>query len=572
MRRPIIGTIVGTALLLANAGPAAAQTRGALRDGVGVTIDQGPAAVPAPSQWGAVDERALRHYASQYDYAAVDREIARLKAMHPGWEPPRDLFGGTGAPGADVDVSSLWAAYDRGDFAAVRRDIAALRRVNPSWEPPPELVELMAAAETRTAMKAELTARNWQEVVAIAEQNPSFVTPAPAYIENLWMAAEAHHELGEDQAVYALYRRVWDAGATADLRLSTLQKALANRNDRELNALVALESDAARDGGEEARFDQIKRDIAGGGGGTPSESDRLGQRLAAVSDGAPSADELAAIEASALSLRHADAAQVIGWYHYDHDDLAAAEAWFERSLTWKPSANAADGLARTLMAQGETERAEEIALEWAGRDPRFATLRRDLEGSGVALQGDPRQRLAATTKLVRGDGRMDPGLLVAQGWALYELERVSEAAEAFERALEGAGRNGKQRGEAAYGLAHAHIARGLTEQARDLLSNNALTHEQRMTVEDVLIRREAVDARNAGRYAESNELIRMVRSRGAADDPSLAALEAWNLLELGQVSEARAIFADLHATFPTAETKAGLKAVLGRQYPGSTWM
>ncbi|HEX6142544.1 MAG TPA: hypothetical protein VFZ01_07495 [Geminicoccaceae bacterium] len=569
MRQHLIAAALGVALATGPGGPVAAQERGALREGVAVQIDRMPGGPPEAGAGGQVDERALRYHAAQYDYAAVDREIARLRALHPGWEPPRDLFGGAARQPAEIDVSGLWATYERGDFAALRRDIEALRRINPAWQPPAKLVDLMAAAETRAMMKAAVAAGDWQKVVVLAERNPEVVNAEPQYIENLWMAAEAHYRLGDAGRAYDLYRAAWAGGIDPDQRLSTLQKGLANRDDRRLQELIALEADQPRDAAQEARFAEIRRDFAGGG--PPNERSRLGLALAKVSAGDVDADELAPIEEEAEALRHGDAAQVLGWYHYEREDWPAAERWFERSLAWQPSGAAAEGLARTLMAVGEKERAAEIARAWSGREPKLAAVLSDLEGSAAVEGGSPRQRLAATMQLIRRGGRVDPGVLVAHGWALYELERVSEAAAAFERAREAATGRPAARGDATYGLAHAHVARGLTEEARLLLREEALTASQRAGVEEVLARREAVDAYRAGHYERSLELVRMLRSR-AGDDASLAALEAWNLLELGDVSEARAIFAGLHASFPTAETKAGLKAVLGRQYPGSTHM
>ena len=567
----LLTTALGLSLVLGATGPLTAQQGGALREGVGVQIDQMPGGPPQAGTTGAVDERALRYYASQYNYAGVDQEIARLKAQHPGWEPPRDLFGGSAAPPGEVDVSGLWAAYERGDFAGVRRDIDALRRINPTWQPPAKLVDLMAAAETRQAIKEAAAAGEWQRVADLAQGSPQLVSADPQYIENLWLAAEAHFRLGERERAYQLYRTAWAGEVDPDLRLSTLQKGLANRDDARLRQLLELEADQARNGTQEARFEQIRRDFAGGGGGgPPSERSRLGLALAQVSAGEVDPEELARIERGAETYRHGDAAQVLGWYYYDREDLPAAERWFERSLAWQPSGAAAEGLARTLMATGETARAEEIARRWSDRDPKLAAVLTDLEGS-AAVSGSPRERLAATMQQIRRGGRVDPGVLVAHGWALYELERTSEAAQTFERAREAATGRAAARGDATYGLAHAQIARGLTGEARALLRDEALTAEQRAGVEDVLARREAIDAYHAGRHEESLELVRMLQAR-SREDASLAALEAWNLLELGQVSEARAIFADLHGSFPTAETKEGLKAVLGRQYPTSTWM
>ncbi|MGI4764415.1 MAG: hypothetical protein ACRYGP_05025, partial [Janthinobacterium lividum] len=56
-----------------------------------------PAAAPASADdpaaaAAAVDESALRYFASQNDLGRVAAEIRRLRSQHPEWEPPQDLF------------------------------------------------------------------------------------------------------------------------------------------------------------------------------------------------------------------------------------------------------------------------------------------------------------------------------------------------------------------------------------------------------------------------------------------------------------------------------------------------
>ena len=233
--------VLATLLLAAGAvpgSPGRAQQTGqgqALHEGVGVQVDLGSGGSVETTAPARVDERALRYYASQYDYARVDAEIARLRTLHPDWQPPRDLFGAPAPQESEVDTSGLWAAYDRGDYGAVRSEINALRRINPTWEPPQKLLDLMAAAEARAALKTAVAQGDWATAIEVGRRYPRQIAPTPELIENLWLVAEAYHRSGQDEAAYALYRQVIEESDDAGLRLSTLQKALANRDDRRLD-------------------------------------------------------------------------------------------------------------------------------------------------------------------------------------------------------------------------------------------------------------------------------------------------------------------------------------------------
>jgi hypothetical protein len=567
---------VATTLLVSTAlgAPARAQDSGtpaqgsALRGDVSVRVDVAPGAPPEPTSSQLVDERALRYYASQYDYAKVDAEIARLKALYPDWQPPRDLFGSPKAPASDVDVSGLWAAYDRGDFAGVRREISALRQINPAWQPPRKLIDLMTAAEVRSELKQAAEKGDWAAIAAVHQRHPEVIAPDPQLVENLWIVAEAYHRMGADDQAYGLYRRVLDESDDADLRLSTLQKALANRSSERLQALIGLEEARPKNATQLARFEQIKKDFKGGaGGGAPSEQSRLGMALARVSAGKVDETDLAWIRSDTEKYRDADAALVLGWYAFDRSDWADAETWFGHSLAWKESPSAAEGLARTYMEQHRFEEAGALATAWRGRAPAFAPILADVERQRLwsDLQGgDPRQTLQVTSRMMAESGTADPGVLIARGWALYGLERPSEAAIAFRQAMEKTEAGSSDHGNAVYGLVHAQVKSGLVEDGRALLKDGSLSDDQRRQLEQVVTSQEAIDAYHDGRHDESLQLVRRLQGSGA--EGSLATLEAWNLLELGRYSEAQAAFAELYRGYQSPEALKGLQTVEARSY------
>ena len=62
------------------------------------------------SNEAAVDESALRYYASLHNVTRANAEIRRLKALHPSWNPPTNIYSSAGA-GSDEDP---FRAFDGG--------------------------------------------------------------------------------------------------------------------------------------------------------------------------------------------------------------------------------------------------------------------------------------------------------------------------------------------------------------------------------------------------------------------------------------------------------------------------
>src|SRR5690242_5932803 len=227
----------------------------------GVTVDltvqrSDPSADAASGE--AVDTTLLRAYASRFDYHKVDEEIRRLKEMHPDWTPPTDLF----APkAAAVDERGLWVSWERGDLAGIDREIAILRSLNPGWTPPQKLTDLVGARRMRDAVAAAASGGDWDGIVRLAAGKPALFTCDQ--IENLWDLAQAQFKTGDRTAAYATYGNAMETCKNADLRLATLQKALANRDNNPLKALIEREAAQPHNAAQEARLATIRKDFGG---------------------------------------------------------------------------------------------------------------------------------------------------------------------------------------------------------------------------------------------------------------------------------------------------------------------
>ena len=60
--------------------------------------------VPAAPAASDVDGTALRYFGRQGDTVRVQREIERLQALHPDWQPPTDLLSDDYVPDPDIEA------------------------------------------------------------------------------------------------------------------------------------------------------------------------------------------------------------------------------------------------------------------------------------------------------------------------------------------------------------------------------------------------------------------------------------------------------------------------------------
>ncbi len=73
----------------------------------------------------AVDESALRYYASLHNFARADAEIKRLKALHPNWTPPTNIYS---TAGAGADEQPFWDLLAADRLEELRAGIALKER------------------------------------------------------------------------------------------------------------------------------------------------------------------------------------------------------------------------------------------------------------------------------------------------------------------------------------------------------------------------------------------------------------------------------------------------------------
>jgi tetratricopeptide (TPR) repeat protein len=161
-------------------------------------------------------------------------------------------------------------------------------------------------------------------------------------------------------------------------------------------------------------------------------------------------DELSTFTQAVDDAKSADGAQTLGWRVYNANDLAGAQAWFQKSVDWQPNESAALGLVVTARRLNQIKVYAELVAKYKGlypkvadfdnamrRYPQIATLpstraRRiagrvggsdwyaNAEAIDKELQRGNYEQTLAMLDERRSHGRPEPAALsVVRGWARY---------------------------------------------------------------------------------------------------------------------------------------------------------
>jgi len=411
-------------VLLAQAGPPtiappAPQMPSAPNTVAPQIMAQTPAPVAAPVAPAAVDESALRYFASRGDTARLQAEISRLRALYPNWSPPSNPL--AGAQNADPQLESMWQLYAQARFPDVRKAIADRQAKEPGWQPPADLLERLKVAEARGQLVVDSDGKRFDSVVKIAAENPSLLTCSE--VDVLWRVAEALASTDKASRARDAYLYVLNNCSNTDERLATVQKAAALLPAAMIDDLLSREK-TGPDGQPE--FEKIRDDI--------------GRRLVGEGNGDAKfvvpASYLFRLEKVATTNNSASDALLLGWYYYRRENVAVAEQWFRRAWTREDSASASQGLALVLIGRKVPAEAEAVIYRW--RDASDDAKAVYLAAAANLLAIDPPVEIDATVLQ-----RMAPVVLAAKdaaaaqqfGWYARAFGQPKTAAEWFQLAL-----------------------------------------------------------------------------------------------------------------------------------------
>ncbi|WP_111430643.1 cellulose synthase [Rhodobacteraceae bacterium DSL-40] len=463
-----------------------------------------------------VDESALRYFARQGDMRRLNAEIERLKALYPGWRPPADPL--ALPPGGDPRIEAMWRLFAEGRYAEVRDAIAKTQAEDPDWTPPEDLLNQLAAGETRTRLVNASDLKQYGTVVRVATENPELLTCADTDV--LWRVAEAFAETGKGERAKDAYSYVLENCENPDERLATMQKAMNELRRPMMVDLLSLEHTQTDGRGE---FDSIR--------------DELARR--AVAEG--NADAKLSVEpadltrVAALFETKGDVhdALLLGWYHLQREQISEASTWFEKAHGVEDTAVGAQGLALTQIAEGQFASAEATMAPW--RDDSDAARSVYLAASANLLAGDPPAVLDEAVLQ-----RMVPAVLKAQdaatarqlGWYARAFKQEKTAEQWFVTAL---GWNAGDE-DAAYGLGLTRVALGDSAGLKALKSDWSGKSERIAAL--------GVPARGGsgggGGAARVTDCTRYVNPASLSAGSALA--RGWCLLDANRAMDAAAAF------------------------------
>jgi tetratricopeptide (TPR) repeat protein len=518
-----------------------------------------------------IDESALRFYASQNDAARVSMEIKRIKALHPSWEPPANLFDEARDPASE---QKLWDLFAAGRLDDIRAVIEETRAGDPHWRPSEEFVRKFERAEVRLQLVAASEAKDAPGVLSVAEANPDMLVCSD--LDVMWRVAEALVHTGAPERAQELYRFVLTRCTDPAGKLATMQKALELLPAKAVKALIATargSADSAKDI-EGVQLDLMRRHI-----GTVASD--------ATAEPVPPA-ELRNFEALVAQRKLASDAILLGWFRYAQKDWPGAAQWFKQAMEWERQPKAAEGYALSLRQQGQLKDAETVAFEWRDGDPLIAKLYIEIVATaltGAKAEAMEPERLERTEQVT--DKAKSATGAQALGWHYYNGAAFQKAVSWFAKAVAW-----EQTETNVLGLAlAAHRTRNqalfkqtVAQHGRQFPAVAALrAYDRKGSSRATAARSTRQVASRAGAPAKSvqaggtqagglaedavrsfkngqyREALALLDKRGKArEDHGLGVIRGWALYHLNQYDKAREQFAQMDKKQSTRDTQYGL--------------
>lgn len=209
-----IAMICAAMLALANGASAGAPSApaAARAEATPARVPDGPASVglrptepasPATDVALNVDDSAVRYYATHNETQRMNAEIARLKRLYPGWEPPKDPYDDA-ASGVE-DELELWALYAADRMDELDAAINARKTAEQGWQPSPDLVQKIRRKTARLKIAEYVKQGRWRDIVDYVHN----VDTADADVDVLWTVAEAFARTKQTAEAQRIYKSIY---------------------------------------------------------------------------------------------------------------------------------------------------------------------------------------------------------------------------------------------------------------------------------------------------------------------------------------------------------------------------
>ena len=366
------------------------------------------------------DDLALRYYAALDQRARVRAEFSRLRRLYPNFEPPSDLYG---PRRGDVDEGGLWELFAADKLDELRETIAARRKDMPGWRPSEDLMRKLEQKEQRNTIFAFWREGRWLDIASFARDSRFFV--ANADVEAQWTIAEAFARTGQLSEAVEVYKSIFASNEDEQIRLATMQKAMATLHMSDVEALLAEARKSSK--GPDDEFAAVAVDITRA---------RIVAVLRDERKDDISEQELQRFESFASLTRAPQQLGLVAWLRYKRRDFHAALESFKAAIENGGDAMVAHGLAHTLRALDLRREAEEVSYAWRAPLVNNAILFLDLLERDLSQETPPyveparlARYAAVTIESASGEGAQ--GL----GWYAYNSCQFDVARFWFERAV-----------------------------------------------------------------------------------------------------------------------------------------
>ncbi|MFS2180526.1 cellulose synthase [Rhizobium pisi] len=382
-----------------------------------VTEPPAPQQVAAPPP--AVDESALRYFASRGDKVRLQAEISRLQALYPNWVPPADPL--AVPQNGDKQLEAMWRLYSDSRYAELRKAIADRQATDAGWQPPADLLDRLDVAEARARLVNASDLKQYTTVVDIAAATPSLLTCSE--VDVLWRVAEAFIQTERTQRGQDAYTYILKNCTNPAERQATVEKASTLLGYQPMQALLALERPATNGSKE---FDAIR--------------DNLARRFMAEGNEDPNLaiapDYVARVEKLSGTEGLASDALLLGWYQLRRNNDADAEKWFRAARAKEESAAASQGLALALIARKAPQEAEDVMFRWRADSDDATSTYLATTANLMALQ-PPADLAEDVLHRIAAEVIARKYVPTAQqfGWYARSLNQFQTAARWFETAL-----------------------------------------------------------------------------------------------------------------------------------------
>ena len=368
----------------------------------------------------AIDDTALRYYASLKQAARVEAEIRRLKRIDPTWRSPPDLWA-TRPSGADE--GPLWALFAADRLEDLHRAIDERRAREPKWLPSSDLSQKLLRKDMQAKIVAGKRARRWDDVAVAADQGR--LADDTTDVEMMWDIAEAYGRTRRPADATRVLAAILSARSDPKERIATIQKAIAFLPMTETDRLIVM---GKSEPSGKSEFSAIANDITRA-------------RLAAFLHDEPSSavapSEMNQFMDYARAAEDANQSGIVAWASLKRGELREALEWFKISIAKGGDATIAHGLAHTLKKFGQLREAEEVAYAW--REPSAANtiLFVDILADQLT-QAKPASNRCETSRALCGFVTMQTSSgegAQALGWYAYNACQFDVASDWFRRAM-----------------------------------------------------------------------------------------------------------------------------------------